>query len=241
MNLTETAEGVAKWLQVSNALRAALANGAFGAQLPPETELADRFAVNRHTVRRAIAALTAEGLLRAERGKGTFVAGDVGRMTYRIGAKTRFSENVAAAAHNPGGRLIGTGREAATIAIAEKLGCRPGTQLLRLETLGAADETPVLIATSWLVAERFNGMVTAYAETGSITAALARLGVADYRRVETRVTAQTAGPSEALRLGCAVGTPLLQTVGIDADTDLHPIQVVRTRFLADRFELFFAS
>lgn len=45
-----------------------------GSPLPSEPELARRFGVTRITVRRAIERLARQGILRAERGRGTFVA-----------------------------------------------------------------------------------------------------------------------------------------------------------------------
>jgi GntR family phosphonate transport system transcriptional regulator len=58
--------GIAIWRQIMETLKAEIVSGAFAerSRLPPEAELAARFGVNRHTVRRAIAALTSEGILR---------------------------------------------------------------------------------------------------------------------------------------------------------------------------------
>lgn len=44
-----------------------------GVMLPPETELARRFAVSRHTMRAGLDALVRQGLLERRRGKGTIV------------------------------------------------------------------------------------------------------------------------------------------------------------------------
>src|SRR5207247_10197447 len=44
-----------------------------GDRLPTELELAQRFHTGRGTVREALKALTVVGLIRVERGKGTFV------------------------------------------------------------------------------------------------------------------------------------------------------------------------
>ena len=44
-----------------------------GEKLPGETEIAETYRVNRHTVRRALATLAERGLVRAERGSGTYV------------------------------------------------------------------------------------------------------------------------------------------------------------------------
>jgi DNA-binding LacI/PurR family transcriptional regulator len=46
-----------------------------GTRLPPERELLKRFEVSRPTLRRALDALVAEGLLRRYPGRGTFIAG----------------------------------------------------------------------------------------------------------------------------------------------------------------------
>ncbi|MDY6795755.1 MAG: GntR family transcriptional regulator [Actinomycetota bacterium] len=46
-----------------------------GDRLPPETELGEEFDLSRMTVRRSIAMLTEKGLVRGERGRGTFVVG----------------------------------------------------------------------------------------------------------------------------------------------------------------------
>ena len=49
--------GVAMWRQIADALAADISEGrlAPGARLATEFELAERFAVNRHTLRRAMA------------------------------------------------------------------------------------------------------------------------------------------------------------------------------------------
>src|SRR5690349_15815998 len=55
-------------------LRVSVAALPVGAQLPSVRELMDRLAVGPGTVREAFAALTAEGLIEAHPGRGTFVA-----------------------------------------------------------------------------------------------------------------------------------------------------------------------
>src|ERR1700747_1726388 len=69
--------GVTLWRRIADDLERAIAAGeiAAGEKLPGETEIAARFAVNRHTVRRAIAELAGRGLVRAARGSGTYVEG----------------------------------------------------------------------------------------------------------------------------------------------------------------------
>ena len=64
-----------KWRRIAETLSAELRAGAWkpGDRLPGEYALADRFDVNRHTLRQAVSYLENEGLLRAEQGRGIFV------------------------------------------------------------------------------------------------------------------------------------------------------------------------
>jgi GntR family phosphonate transport system transcriptional regulator len=237
--MTDTMErggGVALWRQIAERVRSEI-DGSFSAgdQLPPEAELAARFGVNRHTLRRAMAALATEGVVRVSQGRGTFVEG--GRLTYPIRKRTRFSEIVSAQAREPGGRMIGHALVAADLWLAERLAVAVGTPLHRIDTLSAADGVPVSVATHWVPAERFPDLVAVYAETGSFTRVLGAHGVADYSRKSTKVTARPAEPDEAARLGLPPGATVLVTENVDVDASGVPVQTGRTRFAADRVEL----
>ncbi len=64
------------WQVIAETLRAELADGRYapGEKLPTEAQLAGRFGVNRHTVRRALSELGTEGLVWSRRGAGVFVS-----------------------------------------------------------------------------------------------------------------------------------------------------------------------
>jgi GntR family phosphonate transport system transcriptional regulator len=233
-------DGISRWRRVADAIRADISSGAIEEQLPPEVVLAARHGVNRHTVRRAIAALSAEGLLRPERGRGTFVNAQPPRVAYPIGQRVRFRENMMKQSIEPSGRLIGSERVVADARHAALLDVAAGTPLHKLERLAVIDGMPVSCSTSLFSAERFPGIIAAYAETGSVTQALEKSGVSDYRRQETRVTAERVSPGDADLLQCAGDAIVLITNAVDVDMDGKPVQHVRTRFLADRFELTFA-
>ncbi len=66
---------MALWRQVADGIERGIADGRFaaGEKLPGEMEIAETYRVNRHTVRRALATLAERGLVRAERGSGTYV------------------------------------------------------------------------------------------------------------------------------------------------------------------------
>src|SRR5262244_3737023 len=142
--------GVLLWRRIADDLEQSIARGTFepGSRLPGEIEIAERFGVNRHTVRRALAALAQRGIVRAERGSGTFI--EQRRIPYPIRPRTRFSEIVGGAGHAVTGRLIAHATEEAEPDVAKRLKLRLGTPLLRLELLRHADRVPVCAATTWL-------------------------------------------------------------------------------------------
>jgi GntR family transcriptional regulator len=65
----------ALYRQVAAAIRDAITSGEYppGTMLPSETQLIERYGVSRPTVRNAVAALRAEGLIDVIHGKGSFV------------------------------------------------------------------------------------------------------------------------------------------------------------------------
>ncbi|TCM54254.1 GntR family phosphonate transport system transcriptional regulator [Rhizobium sp. PP-F2F-G48] len=234
-------DGISRWRRVADGIRASILAAAVTDRLPPETELAADYGVNRHTVRRAIAALAAEGIVRAERGRGTFVNPVEPRISYPIGTRARFSENMMRQSLEPSGRLVGSQKVVADMAMARLLGLAPGAPLHRLDHMAVVDGVPLSRSTSHFSAERFPGIIAAYAQEGSITQALQRCGLADYRRRETRLTAERIAATDADALACAADAIVLVTNAVDVDLEDRPVQAIRTRFLADRMELVFAN
>ena len=115
-----------------------------GARLPTEAELSARFAVNRHTVRRALEELSRGGLIRVEQGRGTFVAEDV--LDYTVGPRTRFTEWIHRHNKEPSGRVLQRARNRRRLG--HRRGARrpPRARVVLLERLGLADDTPVSLA-----------------------------------------------------------------------------------------------
>jgi GntR family phosphonate transport system transcriptional regulator len=236
MTMQDTASGVALWRQVADGIERGIADGTFaaGERLPGETEIAETYRVNRHTVRRALATLAERGLVRAERGSGTYV--EAQRLAYPLRSRTRFSEIVGAGGREPRGQLIGASLEVATRDLARRLEMKPGVSLIRIEALRLADRTPICVATTWLAAERFPEAGQVYERVRSMTKVLAHYGVRDYRRASTRVTAGIVDATDAARLDLALGRPVLMVDSTDVDADGKPLLTTRARFAAERVE-----
>ncbi|HEY4836947.1 MAG TPA: phosphonate metabolism transcriptional regulator PhnF [Bradyrhizobium sp.] len=236
MSTQDAASGVALWRQVADGIERGIANGSFaaGEKLPGETEIAETYRVNRHTVRRALAALAERGLVRAERGSGTYV--EAQKLAYPLRSRTRFSEIVGAGGQEPRGQLIDASQDVATRELARALGLKTGEPLIRIEALRSADRTPICISTTWLSAERFPDAGGVFASVRSMTKLLAHYGVRDYRRASTKITAAIADATDAARLDLALGRPVLVVDATDVDTNGTPLVTKRSRFAAERVE-----
>src|ERR1700736_2984117 len=236
MSIEDAASGVALWRQVADGIERGIANGDFAPanRLPGEMEIAETYRVNRHTVRRALAALAERGLVRAERGSGTYV--EAPRLAYPLRSRTRFSEIVGAGGQEPRRPLIEASDDVATREVARALGLKTGAPLIRIESVRFADRTPICVSTTWLSAERFPEAGRVFANTRSMTKLLAHFGIRDYRRGSSKITAAIADATDAARLDLALGRPVLVGDSTDVDLDGKPLVTKRSRFAAERVE-----
>ncbi|KAA2211466.1 phosphonate metabolism transcriptional regulator PhnF [Teichococcus oryzae] len=230
-------EGLALWRQIARHLEAEIAGGALspGDRLPTEAVLSARHGVNRHTVRRALDSLAARGLLRIEQGRGSFVAEDV--LDYPLGPRTRFSEVIRAQNREPEGRVLSAQEVRADSATAEALRIPPGQPVLAVERLGLADNRPVVLGRHHFALPRFAALPEALAGHGSVTRALVALGVADYRRAWTRLTARLPTAEEAGLLQQSVNRPVMIAEALSEDMEGRPIDYTMSRYAAGRVQI----
>ncbi|MGO4351555.1 phosphonate metabolism transcriptional regulator PhnF [Rhizobium sp. RAF36] len=229
--------GVALWRQIADRIREAITRGAYDetGMVPPETMLAEQFGVNRHTVRSALAALGQEGIVRAVQGRGTLIERRE-RLNFPISKRTRFTTGISGQARETRGFLLAAAEESADAEVARWLKMRVGDAVIRLETTREADKRPVSRATSWFPAARFGDIAETYRKTESITKAFALLGLQDYVRATTEITAAHADAGDIADLELTPGAILLITKAMNTDLDGVPVQYSITRFAADRVQ-----
>ncbi|PRY77243.1 GntR family phosphonate transport system transcriptional regulator [Yoonia maritima] len=225
------------WTSISTTLTTDIAEGRYGPgdKLPTEATLSARFGVNRHTVRRALAAMADDGLVHARRGAGVFVAQTP--TDYPIGRRVRFHQNLTAAGRAPAKEILSLETRTADEREAEALDIAIGASVHVYDGLSLADGQAIALFRSVFPAERFPNILRDVDETKSVTAALLRHGVTDYTRASTRMTAKLANPTQALHLRITEGAPILRSVGINVDLDGAPIEFGHTWFAGDRVTL----
>ena len=234
----ERRTGIALWRQIADAIRAGISSGLGddSGKLPPETELAEQFGVNRHTVRSAISALVSEGILRAEQGRGTFII-EPQRLTYAISKRTRFSTGLAERGTVGTTRLLSYERLEANSEVARALDIAVGAPVFRVRTVGIGDDVPLSRSTSWFDSVRFPDFVAHYQRHKSVTKSFAASGVEDYVRKSTLIEAYHATLDDIEIMRLSPGAIVIVTHNINTDLQGRPIEYSKTRFSADRVNL----
>ncbi|WJY23078.1 phosphonate metabolism transcriptional regulator PhnF [Fontisubflavum oceani] len=231
----------AVWTSIRDSLSAEIASGHYapGDRLPTEAELAARFGVNRHTVRRALADLASAGTVFPRRGAGVFVTHQP--TDYPIGKRVRFHQNLIAAGREPGRQILHRATRAADAREADALAIAPGDPVHVSEGVSFADGQPIALSRAVFPAALFPNLLINLAETSSVTAAFKAEGLMDYTRAWTRLTAIAASPTQAGHLRVPPGAPILRSVGVNVDPDGRPVEYGRTWFAGDRITLTLAD
>ena len=193
-----------------------------GDRLPPEQDIQRASGVGRHSVRRAVAALAAEGLLSVEQGRGTFVRTRPA-ILYRISTRTRFRENLLSQGVAPGGDAIDAAIVPAGKAAARALDLPAGTPVHRLLRRGRADGRPINLTCSFHPADRFPDLAHRRQQGVSVSDIYRDHGIADYRRRQTTLFARLPESWEARILEQPAAQPVMVMCKTDIDLDGRPI------------------
>ncbi len=227
------------WRRIAHALASEIGAKGLrpGDRLPTEAQLAARFDVNRHTVRRAIEQLVRTGLVRVEQGRGSFVADDV--IDYPVTGRTRFNEWIRRQNREPTGQVLHVRELACGTAVAAGLGIDSGNPVVTMERLGLADGVPVSLGSHHFSPARLPGILAALKDHASVTAALEVVGVADYVRQSTRVSSRMPTGVEASLLRMGRGRPVLVCENTNVDAAGRVIEFGVARYPSTRVQVVF--
>jgi GntR family phosphonate transport system transcriptional regulator len=178
--------------------------------------------------------LSRGGLARVEQGRGAFVPEDV--IDYVVAPRTRFSEWIRRHNKEPSGRTIRLGPEPASQVAAAVLGLPEGSPVLVLHRVGLADGRPVSLG-SHHFPRRLEGLEAALTKYPTITEALRAVGVEDYLRQVTRITASMPTAEESALLDLPRARPLLVTENTNVDGAGQVIEFGITRYPTPRVQI----
>jgi GntR family transcriptional regulator len=203
-----------------------------GARLQSERDLADHLGVSRVTVRRALAELAREGLVRAAPGSGRYVQGSA--LAEPPNALLSFTELGARRGLSATSRVLRSRTRPATLEEADAAGIAPGAAIFELDRLRmldgvavALDQTRVPLAVAPLLPEYDFRVASLYDALDDAGAAVTR--------AEYTTEACAASATQARQLDLAPGDPLLLAKTTSFDETGRLVELGETYYRGDRY------
>jgi GntR family transcriptional regulator len=158
MNVIDPYNPIPKYLQISAWIRELIQSGRYerGSSLPSEVELAKICQVNRNTLRQAISELTSAGVLRREKGRGTFVCAETPlAVTHKLKSISSFSADLRELGIREKTRILNQGMEEAKERVAKKLILGSNSKVVAIRRLRTGNDVPFIYEESFLPSGKF--------------------------------------------------------------------------------------
>ncbi len=223
------------WRQIEDALSADILSGSLTHRLPNETALAERFSVNRHTVRQAIKALAERGMVDVVHGSGTFVRDNV--IDYQVGRRTRLAHSLAKTQRVGKSQILNCSVIQGTEEILALLDLPELSSVLAVESLDIVDGSVISVCMQYFPLPRFAGLDEIYTKTGITHLALAEFGVHTFQRRMSRVSARLPDKEVARQLGQPGTFPILYVETVYADENQQAIEYGISQFNSSAIQI----
>ena len=207
-----------------------------GDALPSEPELCHRYGLSRTAVRQALGELVVEGLVRREKGRGTFVRHPA--VANLVVQELRgFLDEIESA-----GRRVDTlvlRQEVVPVppAVATALGVARRGDVLAIDRIRSVGGEPVVAVRTHLPVPRFADLVDADLQRHGLYRTLAARHGVDPVVGHRRVQAVAADHEQASLLGLQPGAPVLEVTGVGVDATGDPFEHFVAWYRGDRTAL----
>ncbi|PKM50498.1 MAG: GntR family transcriptional regulator [Firmicutes bacterium HGW-Firmicutes-7] len=195
-------------------------------KLPSERDMCKMWEFNRSTLRSAIHRLLAEGVLYNKMGSGTFVAAP--KLVRNLQDVKSFTQVVEEAGKNLYARVVSLKTIESTKQISKKLYLPLGHKIIELVRVRGVDEVPILIETSYIDAEKCQGIENYDFSVNSLYGILEEeFGLRLVRGYE-KLSITYTDANEATLLGIEEGAPVIYQTGVVNDENNEPIEYFRS-------------
>jgi GntR family transcriptional regulator len=226
---------VAAYLQIVSTIADRIASGAYpaGSKLPSESQFSAEFEVSAMTLRKALAILADQGLVCAEKGRGTFVrsialSDTVFRLEQLDGAWLDDTPEI---------KLLAASTTKASARVAEKLGVAPGTRVVLLRRLIMKDGTAAMYHVEYVVFDARQPLVESQLQLTTLHGVLQAASGQGFPRGRVTLRAQGLDDEAAGVLKVPPGTPALCLEHVFEDAAQRPVSWGWFLMRADLFEL----
>ncbi|WP_046270413.1 phosphonate metabolism transcriptional regulator PhnF [Pseudomonas syringae] len=219
------------YLELAETLRDELATYLPGDYLPAEFQLAERFSVNRHTIRRAVDELVREGSVLRRQGKGTQVLERP--LIYPMQADSAYSKSLSAQGIGVEAVLLVRRECLASQEDALHLGLEEHAPLIELQTLRKLDGQAMSLICHRYSA-RYSELLAEY-QSGSVRQYLAEREL-PLSRAQSLIGARLPSRGEAGLLLMPRHMPALTVLTVSCDRSGQPVELSRSVSRSDRFQ-----
>ncbi|EAZ89808.1 phosphonate metabolism transcriptional regulator PhnF [Crocosphaera chwakensis] len=217
--------------------------------LPSEKKLAERYKVNRSTIRQAIDILLEKDLVYRRQGSGTFVKEN--KLTYHLNDRSNFTQNLLEIGYLPCLKIISSKLIPAPFNIANSLNITQNDLVFRIKTLRSAffsteeisdkEITPLCLSTSYFVEKKCPNLLSSVYQTNSIYSLLKnRYNISPYR-TKNIVEVSLSNREDNQYLNIQKNSPILISISLVKDSDENFFEYTVSRFSGEivSFEISF--
>jgi GntR family transcriptional regulator len=203
-----------------------------GDKLPPEVEIATSLGVSRMTLRQALGAVEAKGLIDRRRGRfgGSFVAAP--RFELDHASLPGFTEQMLRIDVEPGAEVLKATTGRPDTAVSRALGLRRGDPVHEIQRVRTANGEPIVLEEAYLPAQLFPGLLSKDLH-GSLYAVMRDYGSAP-STADERIEAIPATVEQSEILGVAPASPLLLIVRTSFGANGVAVEYSRDYLRSDR-------
>lgn len=162
MKIVDPLNPIPKYLQICSWLKELIQTGRYqkGEKLPSEIELAKMCQVNRNTLRQAIAELVSEGILRKEKGTGTFVSSSTPvALKHQLKQISSFRDDLKEIGIKEKTKILSKGIESANDHIAKALMLSTNSNVIVVHRLRTGEDIPFIYEESYLPGDMFKAIL----------------------------------------------------------------------------------
>jgi GntR family transcriptional regulator len=223
------------YAQLAELFRSLIVSGEWeaGRPLPSEQVIGEFFGLSRTAVRQALAELSAEGLVRKEKGRGSFVRGPR-RAEFVVQELRGFFDEMSEQGKTVTTDVLVLETTVAPAEEAALLGIPTGSKVVQLDRLRRVDGEPICLARTLLPLPRFAGLAGQDLRSSSLYGVLRSSFGVEPRTGWRTVEATAADRSTARHLGVRAGSPLLLLTSLNVDADGEPFEHFTAWYRADR-------
>ena len=227
------------YIKIHNQIKRDVENHVYkvGDRIPAERQLAVKFGVSRMTLRQAIKTLEEEGILERRLGSGTYVASQ--KVQEKMSGIMSFTEITQANGQIPSSKLISYQIGKPSLSEKERLNLNPDSEVLRMERIRFADETPICYE---VVTIPYH-LVENLSKDDISTHLYETLNKNGYRigRVTEHISAAVANENDARLLNAKKGEALITRRQVTELSNGQTFEYTRARYVAERFEFTFSK